>query len=137
MDKGSGGHERLPAAQCGVRRMNRGGYTYFIQGDLGGPIKIGWALNPIVRLRELQCGSPVKLSIAGIITGDCERELHRDFSRARLLGEWFANIPDLVDFIKDNAKNPAVSGEDFCKLCLAIRRPWEIREANFWETAYA
>lgn len=74
---------------------------YFIQSEVGGPIKIGCTQNPIYRLSQLQTGSPVKLVILGSMNGDeaKEKEIHKMFLDDLLYGEWFAASDKLVSFI--------------------------------------
>jgi hypothetical protein len=71
--------------------------VYFIGGDTGA-IKIGWAKDSAVRLKEHQCGSPIKLAILATVTGTLkdERAYHRRFAAHRLHGEWFARAPDIL-----------------------------------------
>lgn len=63
--------------------------TYAIEAGTG-EIKIGRALHPEARLRELQTGSPTELRLLGVIPGGAaiERLLHDTFGHARLRGEW-------------------------------------------------
>jgi hypothetical protein len=71
-------------------------FVYFVGGD-DGSIKIGEALDPARRLRELQCGSPVLLRILATATGGQrqERAYHDRFHAHRLHGEWFARVPEI------------------------------------------
>jgi len=68
-----------------------GGFVYFIQAGEGGPIKIGWAVDPRARLNELQVGCPEPLRLLMTLAGDggLEAQLHRRFARIRPRGEWF------------------------------------------------
>lgn len=77
----------------------RGTYTYFIQAEAGGPIKIGKAHNPIHRLKSLQTGNSKKLRIIRLIKGDVEGQLHERFEHLRQLGEWFKCDPELNKFL--------------------------------------
>jgi len=66
--------------------------VYFIQaGGDDGPVKIGWSLNPMKRLRSLQTGSGQVLRLLAVMPGDRkkERAMHRAFSSRRIHGEWF------------------------------------------------
>jgi len=53
------------------------------------------------RLKELQSGSPVKLSVIHKIKGNFthEVELHRCFKECRKHGEWFSLEGKLKDFL--------------------------------------
>lgn len=78
------------------------GYIYFIQGQYGGAIKVGFSIDPRKRLKELQTGYPDTLRILLMIPGDeaTERTLHRQFEGARLKGEWFRPDDCLINGIK-------------------------------------
>lgn len=67
-----------------------------INGQLSQPIKIGVTSKPVVRLRELQTGSPHKLVIVHSFQCldresalACEKHLHDHWRSARQEGEWF------------------------------------------------
>ena len=79
------------------------GYVYFLQGQCGGAIKIGYSINPEKRLRELQTGYPDTLIILLMIPGSeaSESALHRQFEASRLNGEWFRPDNLLIDKIKE------------------------------------
>lgn len=75
--------------------------VYAIVADGLGRIKIGKAANPEKRLRELQIGSPVKLSLtfkAGWHDSN-EKLLHACFQEERLHGEWFRQSPRIEEFL--------------------------------------
>lgn len=75
------------------------GFVYFVQASHGGPVKIGYSVDPGGRLRELQSGSPYWLVLRHSIEGDRtrENELHRQFKEHRLGGEWFTPCPELME----------------------------------------
>lgn len=91
-------------------------YTYFIQSITGGPIKIGKAFNPRDRMALFQTGSPIELKIVGVLEGDQEREWHATYKWARLHGEWFMNMPDLVEDINEFCDNGCAVDEDLNEL---------------------
>lgn len=76
-------------------------YVYVVEHELG-PMKIGRAKQPKFRLKELQVGSPYKLTIRQ--TKQCpdaqkvEKFLHEYFARFRRRGEWFDIPPSERDF---------------------------------------
>lgn len=76
-------------------------WTYFIQAENGGPIKIGYTSkdNPEDRLRDLQTGNPNQLRLVAAIPSNIERDLHRKFSHIRIKGEWFESTDELLSFI--------------------------------------
>ena len=65
--------------------------TYFIgAADHTGLVKIGRTSGAVgLRLRALQLGSPILLSVWGMIGRDCEHDLHVDHADRRRHGEWF------------------------------------------------
>lgn len=78
-----------------------GNRIYFIQGEFGGLIKIGFTSNLSSRFHGLQCSSNTKLKLLASIIGepDKELELHTKFDNFRKHGEWFEPVPELLDFI--------------------------------------
>jgi Meiotically Up-regulated Gene 113 (MUG113) protein len=85
--------------------MTKRSYVYFIQANPSKRVKIGKANNPETRLKELQTGSPEKLSILGLINckhsgqaAEREAVLHKQFSDLRLEGEWFDFGHELVAY---------------------------------------
>lgn len=83
-------------AQQSAQRGRRGAFTYFFQGERGGPVKIGRAINPIHRHHEVQIGHFYKLVIVGLIEADREEELHELCRAYRMQGEWFDAVPEVV-----------------------------------------
>jgi len=67
------------------------GFVYFIEASESGFLKIGWAKDPVKRLRELQTGCPYELTILGQCPGSLEDEaaFHRTYADLRVRGEWF------------------------------------------------
>jgi excisionase family DNA binding protein len=70
--------------------------VYFIGGDTG-PVKIGKAMSPEGRLRDLQCGYPYELKILALTDGSTgvEQGYHRQFASCRLNGEWFERTAEI------------------------------------------
>lgn len=70
--------------------------VYFIGGDIG-PVKIGKAMRPEGRLRDLQCGYPYELKVLALVEGGAgvEEGYHRQFGSCRLSGEWFERTPEI------------------------------------------
>lgn len=64
-------------------------FTYFIAG--AGLVKIGKADNVLARMAALQAGSPVVLSLVGLLIGPQATEsfCHEKFREHRVHGEWF------------------------------------------------
>lgn len=75
--------------------------TYLIKNENSNLIKIGKAVNPKKRLKQLQCGSSSKLEIIHIFDADIESILHLNFKGNRIHGEWFCiDVNDIIDFSK-------------------------------------
>jgi hypothetical protein len=81
------------------------GCVYFVQGEFGGPLKIGSTTIANVRARvgALQTGNPLRLVVRRFCAFGgrhqataAEREIHTAFSDQRLNGEWFAAVPELA-----------------------------------------
>jgi len=67
------------------------GFVYSIQGESGGPIKIGYTQDIKARLSSIQTGHPDILVLLACFPGNTkdERKLHEKFDAFRLRGEWF------------------------------------------------
>lgn len=89
-----------PDVECVGKIKNTAGIqTYFIQSELGGPVKIGKSRTPDARLKQLQVGHPDRLRIIKLISGDIEGELHQKFAHIRGAGEWFQYTRELTEFL--------------------------------------
>jgi hypothetical protein len=55
------------------------------------PVKVGYAIDPLVRMRGLQTGSSDELRLLFVAPGDQQDEVrvHHRFADARMAGEWF------------------------------------------------
>lgn len=76
--------------------------VYFIQAVNGGPIKIGFTAEDVrARCKQLQTGNPYELKVLAWCHApqSKEKELHKQFASARLEGEWFAPVPELLALI--------------------------------------
>jgi hypothetical protein len=76
--------------------------VYFISG-IDGPVKIGVAVEPWRRLRQIQTGCPTRLVLIADIPGsfDQERYLHEFYRRERLGGEWFRRSRRLSAYLME------------------------------------
>lgn len=85
------------------------GFVYVIQWGKEGPVKIGQAVDPNSRLRDLQTANWNRLFLAAAvpIIGDLtpvEKLAHRLAVEHMLIGEWFDLDPiDAVEYILDAA----------------------------------
>lgn len=79
------------------------GFIYFIQGECGGPIKIGYTTDLVKRLSSLQTGYPDRLELLLAFPGNRKHEkaLHDKFEEYRLNGEWFRPAPKVLEKIKE------------------------------------
>lgn len=82
-------------------------FVYFARAVDGGPIKIGRASSPTMRLAQLQAMSPVPLEIIGLCRGGSleENHLHRKFAKQRQHGEWFEPCEELLKLVEGLPKS--------------------------------
>ena len=65
---------------------------YFIMDESKGAVKIGLAVSPLARLRELQTGNPTPLKLMRVwadSTATDERWFHWYLAKHKINGEWF------------------------------------------------
>lgn len=94
---------RRDLVRAGLAPDQRLPVVYFVQGENGGPIKIGRTDDLARRLVGLSTSSPDKLVVLAAAPGNesDERTIHAHFSPARQRGEWFAPTPGLMRFIAE------------------------------------
>lgn len=82
------------------RKFNGGPHIYFI--NAGRRVKIGWTTNLNRRMKELQIGSHVTLTVLAAVPGTeaDERALHEWFKPLNAIGEWHYKTPRLVAAIE-------------------------------------
>jgi hypothetical protein len=80
--------------------------TYLVQGEHGGPIKIGLSNTTGLgsRVAALQTGYPYRLKVVRLLQGNLEAELHSQFAHLRMNGEWFEPGEELLAFAGSDAK---------------------------------
>jgi hypothetical protein len=97
-----------------AKRLNVNDFIYFMQGENGGTIRIGYTINPNTALKSLESGYPDKLKILLVIPGhsaDAIR-LQRKFDKHKLKGGWFKPDKEIFDEIeKLKAKYPHMVGD--------------------------
>jgi hypothetical protein len=88
-------------------RQRYPGFVYFIQGETGGPIKIGYSDDVKKRLKGLQTGHPDNLKILFAFPGniDDEKSMHSKFEKHRLRGEWFKPVDEIFSTINELTAN--------------------------------
>jgi hypothetical protein len=65
--------------------------TYIVKHPTTGLLKIGRSVDVDSRVKSLQTGAGAILSVAAVMQGDRESELHKRFSHLRGHGEWFSD----------------------------------------------
>lgn len=90
---------REPWTPPPIREVRVPEYVYFFQ-RVDGPIKIGTTVQLAQRRASLETGTG-PLRLVGLEPGGFRREgeLHRQFSEARLYGEWFHPTQELVAYV--------------------------------------
>lgn len=131
-------------------------HTYFIVEGTS-RVKIGVSSNPLRRLATLQTGNSFRLELVCTLHGNREKELHTQFARYRVDGEWFNLSSTISRFIASQIgefdigrfATLAVSDENFPKQCrrlhnfLSYYKDYpEVREAvrcahKQWRIEYA
>lgn len=73
-------------------------------------VKIGYASDPIERIKGFQTASPENIEILAIYTGfeGSERALQRRFAKDRYRGEWFWYSDDVKAYIAHHRSDPGV-----------------------------
>jgi hypothetical protein len=76
--------------------------VYFLQESGRGFIKIGCTTALPGRLSDLGWATPHELVLLATKRGDknLERQFHRQFESARVSGEWFRPVPELLALIE-------------------------------------
>jgi hypothetical protein len=74
---------------------------YFLQSANDGSIKIGTSKNVHLRIRSISQAIKRQLTLLATMSGDCgiEQWLHQRFAKARIRGEWFRQVPELLEYI--------------------------------------
>lgn len=84
-------------------------FVYFIVA--GEFVKVGKAVNPGLRMKELQTGCPMKMRLHATL--DCgsdrlaliqERYIHHLFRKHRMRGEWFKWTREMEGYIRNSKK---------------------------------
>lgn len=85
-----------------MRRKAAPASVYFVQQSPDGPIKIGATRSVVKRLKTLQTGSHVPLTVLGVVPGgfELESDLHRQLMDYQLEGEWFSPTPEVMAVVK-------------------------------------
>lgn len=88
---------------------------YAIEAVGLGLVKIGRAINPSSRLKELQTGCPVPIKLIATVPWHDSSEglIHRRFAEWRHCGEWFRASKEVADFIQIMACPNSTDQEKF------------------------
>lgn len=83
-----------------MRRVNARPYTYIIEAEGSGRIKIGQTKHLSERLEQLQSKSPVAVRLLRKISGmEHKAILCRKLKPFKGDGEWYEKTPELVKFV--------------------------------------
>lgn len=109
-------------------------YVYIVQAGEDGPVKIGMAVDPVLRFRELQSANWQELTMPAIVPvfGNrlkLEREAHRVATPYRIRGEWFDLTP--VEAVSAVIRAASNIGMDIAPFELAQQRAKEERGARY------
>src|ERR1035437_7628441 len=90
--------ELIYSLRQGAKQPKPEQWVYFIQAGSEGPIKIGIADSPALRLSELQTGKQLPVTLLKAVPGgkDLETELHRELAAYRLCREWFEATAEVL-----------------------------------------
>lgn len=82
-----------------------GSCVYFAEAE--GRIKVGWSKQVASRVAQLQTGNAAPIKLLGVVPGGRakEREIHDLFASVRLAGEWFTATPELLAYIRSEARS--------------------------------
>lgn len=97
-----------------AKKLKVNDFVYFIQGENGGSIRIGYTINPAITLKSLENGYPDKLKILLVIPGDSSYaiKLQNKFEHLKLKGGWYKPDKEIFDEIKNlKTKYPYVVGD--------------------------
>jgi len=92
-----------------VKTLRHGiAFIYFLEAEGCGRIKVGIAIEPYTRIRQIQGHSPVLLRLLGFVRGTYEEEqaILARFAHLRVHGEWFDGGEDLRAFIDTVLSEP-------------------------------
>jgi len=110
--------ERAKRAQAEDYSRRYPGFIYFVQGESGGSVKIGYATDIEKRIKSLQTGFPETLVILKSFPGDTtdEASIHEEFKEYRLRGEWFKpDVLELADMTAEKVRKR--TKPKICKRC--------------------
>lgn len=92
--------------------QSSGGFIYVM--ECAGFYKIGWTMTPRTRRITLQVGSPLPVTLVGVIEGSVmnEAEWHEAFRDKHVSGEWFSlTEEDVARVLHDNVGIDQLPGE--------------------------
>lgn len=84
-----------------VRKGNIAPMIYIIRAGHEGAFKVGYAIDPHKRLRQLQTANHQRLQLIKSVPGgrDFEAKIHRDLGVFRVSGEWFEATNEVLVYI--------------------------------------
>lgn len=92
-----------------LRKQDAGHYfnptavVYFARADGAEEIKIGTSTQLARRIHALEISSRSKITVLATVVGSYKVEawIHDRFRRARVMGEWFLPVPELLEYIAE------------------------------------
>lgn len=80
--------------------------VYFAQAGEAGPVKIGYARDPLKRVALLQTASAEPMQLIRVIAGRRadEAAAHLRFAAQHIRGEWFAFVPEMLTYGQSSAE---------------------------------
>lgn len=84
-------------------KLNTSDFMYFMQGENGGSIRIGYSIHPVKTLKSLQNGYPDTLKILVVIP-EYHYEvmnLEKRFEKYKTKGNWYKPAKEILDVIEE------------------------------------
>lgn len=77
-------------------------WMYAIQAGDSGPVKLGIAKSPRLRMKTLQTGNAEVLRVIATwrIPIAAEKEIHAELAAHHIRGEWFRPHPEVIAFVQ-------------------------------------
>lgn len=85
--------------------------VYFVTCREANAVKIGFSVEPLARLPEIQWGCPLPLTLEAVMSGTHQDEarMHRWFAEERITGEWF-RLSEMIELVIKNNAVPHATG---------------------------